>query len=82
MTLVATQPWLPYEVEPLFASQGITQAQFIDTFQAETTQTVAKMNASAQAFEQLDKQLQNVIEKTVATDTRFAKEFRQWKEKM
>ena len=40
------------------------------------------MNASAQAFEQLDKQLQNVIEKTVATDTRFAKEFRQWKEKM
>ena len=40
------------------------------------------MNASAQAFEQLDKQLQEVIEKTVATDTQFAKEFRQWKEKM
>ena len=40
------------------------------------------MNASAQAFEQLDKQLQNVIEKTVTTDTQFAKEFRQWKEKM
>ena len=40
------------------------------------------MNASAQAFEQLDKQLQDVIEKTVATDTQFAKEFRQWKEKM
>ena len=72
----------PYEVEALFASQGITQAQFIDTFQAETTQTVTKMNASAQAFEQLDKQLQNVIEKTVTTDTQFAKEFRQWKEKM
>ena len=72
----------PYEVEAIFASQGITQAQFIDTFQAETTQTVTKMNASAQAFEQLDKQLQDVIEKTVATDTQFAKEFRQWKEKM
>ena len=40
------------------------------------------MNASAQAFEQLDKQLQKVIEKTVATDTQLAKEFRQWKEKM
>ena len=72
----------PYEVEALFASQGITQAQFIDTFQTETTQTVTKMNASAQAFEQLDKQLQKVIEKTVATDTQLAKEFRQWKEKM
>ena len=72
----------PYEVEALFASQGITQAQFIDTFQAETDQTVTKMNASAQAFEKLDKQLQEVIEKTVATDTQFAKEFRQWKEKM
>ena len=72
----------PYEVEAIFASQGITQAQFIDTFQAETTQTVTKINASAQAFEQLDKQLQNVIEKTVTTDTQFAKEFRQWKEKM
>lgn len=72
----------PYEVDAIFASQGITQAQFIDTFQTETNQTATKMNASAQAFEQLDKQLQNVIEKTVATDTQFAKEFRQWKEKM
>ena len=72
----------PYEVESLFASQSITQAQFIDTFQAETDQIVAKMNASAQAFEQLDKQLQEVIEKTVATDTQFAKEFRQWKAEM
>ncbi|MCY7084798.1 hypothetical protein MK396_05475 [Streptococcus oralis] len=72
----------PYEVEALFASQGITQAQFIDTFQTETNQTATKMNASAQAFEQLDKQLQEVIEKTVATDTQLAKEFRQWKEKM
>ncbi|MCD3051963.1 hypothetical protein GFJ82_23110, partial [Salmonella enterica subsp. enterica serovar Enteritidis] len=71
-----------YEVDAIFASQGITQAQFIDTFQTETNQTATKMNASAQAFEQLDKQLQNVIEKTVATDTQFAKEFRQWKEKM
>ena len=72
----------PYEVETLFASQGITQAQFIDTFQTETNQTATKMNASAQAFEQLDKQLQEVIEKTVATDTQFAKEFRQWKAEM
>ena len=72
----------PYEVETLFASQGITQAQFIETFQAETTQTVTKMNASAQGFENLDKQLQGVIEKTVATDTQFAKEFRQWKAEM
>ena len=72
----------PYEVEALFASQGITQAQFIDTFQTETNQTATKMNASTQAFEQLDKQLQEVIEKTVATDTQFAKEFRQWKAEM
>ena len=72
----------PYEVEALFASQGITQAQFIDTFQAETNQTATKMNASAQAFENMDKQLQEVIEKTVATDKQLAKEFRQWKEKM
>ena len=72
----------PYEVEALFASQGITQAQFIDTFQAETTQTVTKMNASAQEFENLDKQLQEVIEKTVATDKQLAKEFRQWKAEM
>ena len=72
----------PYEVEALFASQGITQAQFIDTFQTETNQTATKMNASAQAFENLDKQLQEVIEKTVATDKQLAKEFRQWKEKM
>jgi len=72
----------PYEVDAIFASQGITQAQFIDTFQTETNQTATKMNASAQAFEQLDKQLQDVIEKTVATDTQFAKEFRQWKAKM
>lgn len=72
----------PYEVQALFASQGITQAQFIDTFQAETTQTVTKMNAFAQEFENLDKQLQEVIEKTVATDKQLAKEFRQWKEKM
>ena len=72
----------PYEVETLFASQGITQTQFIDTFQAETDKIVTKMNASAQAFEQLDKQLQEVIEKTVATDTQFAKEFRQWKAEM
>ena len=72
----------PYEVEALFASQCITQAQFIDTFQTETNQTATKMNASAQAFEQLDKQLQEVIEKTVATDTQLAKEFRQWKAEM
>lgn len=72
----------PYEVESLFASQGITQAQFIDTFQTETNQTATKMNASAQAFENMDKQLQEVIEKTVATDKQLAKEFRQWKEKM
>ena len=72
----------PYEVEALFASQGITQAQFINTFQTETTQTVTKMNASAQAFENLDKQLQEVIEKTVATDKQLAKEFRQWKAEM
>ena len=72
----------PYEVEAIFASQGITQAQFIDTFQTETNQTVTKMNASAQAFENLDKQLQEVIEKTVATDKQLAKEFRQWKAEM
>lgn len=72
----------PYEVEAIFASQGITQAQFIDTFQTETNQTVTKMNASAQAFEQLDKQLQEVIEKTVATDKQLAKEFQQWKAEM
>lgn len=72
----------PYEVEAIFASQGITQAQFIDTFHTETNQTATKMNASAQAFENLDKQLQEVIEKTVATDKQLAKEFRQWKEKM
>ena len=72
----------PYEVETLFASQGITQAQFIDTFQAETKQTATLMNASAQAFENMDKQLQEVIEKTVATDKQLGKEFRQWKEKM
>lgn len=72
----------PYEVEAIFASQGITQAQFIDTFQTETNQTATKMNASAQAFEQLDKQLQEVIEKTVATDKQLAKEFRQWKAEM
>ena len=72
----------PYEVDAIFASQGITQAQFIDTFQAETNQTATKMNASAQAFENMDKQLQEVIEKTVATDKQLAKEFRQWKEKM
>ena len=41
----------PYEVDAIFASQGITQAQFIDTFQTETNQTTTKMNASAQAFE-------------------------------
>ena len=40
------------------------------------------MNASAQASENMDKQLQEVIEKTVATDKQLAKEFRQWKEKM
>ena len=72
----------PYEVDAIFASQGTTQAQFIDTFQAETNQTATKMNASAQAFENLDKQLQEVIEKTVATDKQLGKEFRQWKEKM
>ena len=72
----------PYEVEAIFASQGITQAQFIDTFQTETNQTVTKMNASAQAFENLDKQLQEVIEKTVATDKQLAKEFQQWKAEM
>ena len=72
----------PYEVDAIFASQGITQAQFIDTFQAETNQTATKMNASAQAFENMDKQLQEVIEKTVATDKQLGKEFRQWKEKM
>ena len=72
----------PYEVDAIFASQGITQAQFIDTFQAETNQTATKMNVSAQAFENMDKQLQEVIEKTVATDKQLAKEFRQWKEKM
>ena len=72
----------PYEVDAIFASQGITQAQFIDTFQTETNQTATKMNASAQAFENMDKQLQEVIEKTVATDTQFAKEFRQWKAEM
>lgn len=49
----------PYEVDAIFASQGITQAQFIDTFQ-----------------------VQEVIEKTVATDKQLGKEFRQWKEKM
>lgn len=72
----------PYEVDAIFASQGITQAQFIDTFQTETNQTATKMNASAQAFENMDKQLQEVIEKTVATDKQLGKEFRQWKEKM
>lgn len=40
------------------------------------------MNASAQEFENLDKQLQEVIEKTVATDKQLAKEFRQWKAEM
>lgn len=72
----------PYEVDAIFASQGITQAQFIDTFQTETNQTATKMNASAQVFEQLDKQLQEVIEKTVATDKRLAEEFQQWKAEM
>ena len=72
----------PYEVDAIFASQGITQAQFIDTFQTETNQTATKMNASAQAFENMDKQLQEVIEKTVAIDKQLGKEFRQWKEKM
>ena len=72
----------PYEVEALFASQGITQAQFIETFQVETTQTVTKMNDSAQEYENLDKQLQEVIEKIVATDKQLSKEFQQWKEKM
>lgn len=72
----------PYEVEAIFASQGITQAQFIDTFQTDTNQTATKMNASAQAFEQLDKQLQEIIEKIVATDKQLSKEFQQWKEKM
>ena len=51
------------KLKAFFASQSITQAQFIDTFQAETDQIVAKMNASAQEFENLNKQLQEVIEK-------------------
>ena len=72
----------PYDVESIFASQGITQAQFIETFQVETTQTVTKMNDSAQEYENLDKQLQEVIEKIVATDKQLSKEFQQWKEKM
>ena len=72
----------PYEVEALFASQGITQTQFINTFEVELNQTVEKMNAIAQTFEQLDKQLQEVIEKTIETDKELAKEFQQWKAEM
>ena len=45
-------------------------------------QTVEKMNAIAQTFEQLDKQLQEVIEKTIETDKELAKEFQQWKAEM
>ena len=70
------------EVEAIYASQGVTKDQYVDGFQSETNHQVAKMADSATAFERLNGQLQEAIEKVLATDAGLAEEFKRWKEEM
>lgn len=70
------------EVEAIYASQGVTKDQYVDGFQSETNHQVAKMADPATAFERLNVQLQEAIEKVLATDAGLAEEFKRWKEEM
>ena len=70
------------EVEAIFASQGVTRAQYVDAFEAEINHTDAQMSDSAAAFERLDSQLQAAIDQVSTTDAQLAKEFQQWKAEM
>ena len=70
------------EVEAIFASQGVTRAQYVDAFEAEINHTDAQMSDSAAAFERLDSQLQAAIDQVLTTDAQLAKEFQQWKAEM
>ncbi len=70
------------EVEAIFASQGVTRAQYVDAFEAEINHTDAQMSDSATAFERLDSQLQAAIDQVLTTDAQLAKEFQQWKAEM
>lgn len=70
------------EVEAIFASQGVTRAQYVDVFEAEINHTDAQMSDSAAAFERLDSQLQAAIDQVLTTDAQLAKEFQQWKAEM
>lgn len=70
------------EVEAIFASQGVTRAQYVDAFEAEINHTDAQLSDSAAAFERLDSQLQAAIDQVLTTDAQLAKEFQQWKAEM
>ena len=70
------------EVEAIFASQGVTRAQYVDAFEAEINHTDAQMSDSAAAFERLDSQLQAAIDQVLTTDAQLAKEFQQWMAEM
>ncbi|MDN5012504.1 hypothetical protein ACWLOB_02755 [Streptococcus sanguinis] len=70
------------EVEAIYAGQGVTKNQYVDGFKSETNYQAAKMADSATAFEQLNGQLQEAIEKVLATDAGLAEEFKRWKKEM
>lgn len=71
-----------YEVEALFASQGITYSQFVTEFQDYTQEKVTKMEEQATSFESLNTSIQAHIEEVVAADKKLAGEFKEWQTQM
>ncbi|MGQ7461095.1 hypothetical protein ACTGZQ_00825 [Streptococcus suis] len=71
-----------YEVEALFASQGITYSQFVTEFQDYTQEKVMKMEEQATSFESLNTSIQAHIEEVVAADKKLAGEFKEWQTQM
>lgn len=68
----------PDEVRAEFAKHGITQETYVDSFKSDTTKVVGKMHKQAEQFEQMNKEIRQVVDTIVANDSRLGGEFNQW----
>lgn len=68
----------PDEVRAEFAKHGITQETYVDSFKSDTTKVVGKMHKQAEQFEQMNKEIRQVVDTIMANDSRLGGEFNQW----
>ncbi|MGT2963785.1 hypothetical protein [Streptococcus acidominimus] len=69
-----------WEVEEIFASNGVTYEKIVSDFQSYTQEKVKQMEELSDTFDTLKTTLDSAVEEKLALDHQLAGEFRAWKE--